>query len=78
VNRARQKERERLANLLRQLRTEAGMRQTDLAQKLDEPQSFVSKYESGEQRLDLLELRGICEALGISLIKLVERFERDK
>jgi transcriptional regulator with XRE-family HTH domain len=70
-------DRQRLAQLLRTVRTEAGLRQIDLAEKLDEPQSFVSKYESGEQRLDLLELKAICEALGIGLMDFVKRFEGD-
>ena len=69
-------ERERLSHLLRQLRVELNMRQVDMAGKLDEPQSYVSRYESAEQRLDLIELRSICKVLGISLTELVERFER--
>lgn len=60
--------------LLRQVRLEAGLRQTDVAEKLGKPQSFVSNYESGERRLDLLELLTICEALGIPLIEFVTRF----
>ncbi len=68
-------ERVRFAQLLRKLRTEKGLRQTDLAEKLGEPQSYVSKYESGEQRLDLLELKSLCEALGVTLIEFVKRFE---
>ncbi len=69
-------DRERLAELLRQLRVDVQLRQVDMAAKLDEPQSYVSRYESGEQRLDLIELRRICNILGISLTYLVERFER--
>lgn len=68
-------DRERLAQLLRTLRTEAGLRQIDLAEKLGEPQSYVSKYEAAEQRLDLMELKAICEALGVTLLDLVKRFE---
>jgi len=64
-----------LLELLRQVRTEAGLRQVDLAKKLRQPQSFVSKYESGERRLDLLELGQVCKACGISLVKFVERFD---
>ena len=64
-----------LQQVLRQLRMSAGLRQEDLAQLLDEPQSFVSKYESGERRLDLIELRCIASAIGISLPDLVQRFE---
>ena len=54
-----------LAALLRKLRTTAGLRQQDLAAKLNQPQSFVSKYESGERSLDLVELREICAAIGV-------------
>jgi len=65
-----------LRQALRSLRNEAGLRQVDLAAKLGQPQSFVSKYENGERRLDLVELRAICLALGTTLAKLISRFER--
>ena len=61
--------------LLRAARQEAGMRQVDLADRLRQPQSYVSKYESGERRLDLLELRQVCSALDISLEAFVHRLE---
>ncbi len=68
-------EQRRLQRLLRQIRLGAGLRQADLSELLRRPQSFVSKYESGERRLDLLELRQICKAVGISLADFVRRFE---
>jgi len=68
-------EQRRLQELLRRIRTEAGLRQEDLARQLKQSQSFVSKYESGERRLDLLELRQICVALGLSLEEFSRRFE---
>ena len=64
-----------LQNLLRDIRLEAGLNQVDLANRLGQPQSYVSRYETGERRLDLLELREICEALGVSLVGLVTRLE---
>lgn len=64
-----------LRSLLRQVRKEAGLRQRDLADQLEQPQSFVSKYETGERRLDLLEIREICVACGITLGDFAERFE---
>jgi transcriptional regulator with XRE-family HTH domain len=67
---------EKLQKLLRQVRTDAGFTQIELADKLRRPQSFVSKYESGERRLDLIELRQICETLKISLADFVKRFEK--
>lgn len=68
---------EKLAALLRSVRSESGLTQAQVAERLDLPQSFISKYESGERRLDLVELRQICKALGISLSDFVRRFERD-
>jgi transcriptional regulator with XRE-family HTH domain len=64
-----------LQQVLRQLRHAANLRQEDLAARLDEPQPFVAKYESGQRRLDLIELRQICQALGVTLLELVTRFE---
>jgi transcriptional regulator with XRE-family HTH domain len=72
---ANRKQQKALLSLLRQLRTEAGLRQVDMAKALGKPQAFVSYYESGVRRLDLLELRQICGVLGISLINLVRKFE---
>lgn len=63
-----------LATLLRQVRLEADLTQSQLAEKIGQTQSYVSKYESGEQRLDLIELEAVCEAVGISLTDFVERY----
>lgn len=68
-------EQEKLQALLRQIRTDAQLTQVALAKRLGRPQSFVSKYESGERRLDLVELRQVCAALGTTLGKLTARFE---
>jgi transcriptional regulator with XRE-family HTH domain len=65
-----------LLTLLREVRVEAGLRQTDVAARLGKPQSFVSNYESGERRLDLLELHALCEVLGIGVVDFVKRFQR--
>ena len=62
-------------NLLRQVREEAKLRQEDVAELLDKPQSFVSKYESGERRLDVLELREICIALRMPLADFIKQLE---
>ena len=68
--------RKALLALLRQARLDAGLRQTDVAARLGKPQSFVSNYESGERRLDLLELQTLCEALGVGLVDFVKRFHQ--
>ncbi|QDT93567.1 helix-turn-helix domain-containing protein [Gimesia algae] len=60
-----------LLDLLRKTREEADLRQDDVAERLGRPQSFVSKYESGERRLDILELYDVCEVLGITLSNFI-------
>jgi transcriptional regulator with XRE-family HTH domain len=70
-----QKDRNKLYNLLKQLRVEASLRQVDLAEKLYKPQSYISKYESGEKNLDVLELKEICKALNIELSVFVDMLE---
>ena len=69
-------EQKALTSLLKRLREEAGLTQTEMADRLGNRQSFVSKYESGERRLDLIEVRQICAALGISLSLFIKKFER--
>ncbi|HPY76550.1 MAG TPA: helix-turn-helix transcriptional regulator [Anaerohalosphaeraceae bacterium] len=69
------KDQEQLQNLLRELRKQKGYKQKDLAALLKTPQSFVSKYEVGERRLDILEIRRICLVLGISLSNFVKELE---
>jgi transcriptional regulator with XRE-family HTH domain len=46
----------RFLNSLRQARKDAGLMQAEVARKLRKPQSFVSKCESGERRVDIVEL----------------------
>lgn len=65
-----------LQNLLKRFRIDANLKQSELAEILDQSQSFVSKYESGERRLDLLELWQICQALDITLTEFVAEFEQ--
>ena len=66
---------EKLQMLLRQIRREANLSQAEVAQRLGLLQSFVSKYELGERRLDVLEIRQICKAVGISLEDFVRKLE---
>lgn len=64
----------RLAALLRQIRLEANLTQSQLAEAINQTQSYVSKYETGEQRLDLIELEAVCDAVGIELTVFVGRY----
>jgi len=49
---------------LRALRENAGLTQRDLAKRLDVPHSWVAKVESGERRIDLVELCFLLRACG--------------
>jgi transcriptional regulator with XRE-family HTH domain len=62
--------------LLVEARKTAGLTQADLAKRLRRPQSFVSKYERGERRLDVVEFLEVTDAIGIAPAKLIERIGR--
>jgi transcriptional regulator with XRE-family HTH domain len=68
-------QREKLRALLKRIRQDKGIRQIELAEKLGVPQSFVSKYESGDRQLDILELRQVCKAVGISMQDFIRKLE---
>lgn len=60
---------------LRKARKSAKLSQTELAVKLGETQSFVSKCERGERRLDIIELRWWLSAMGLSVSKFATNLE---
>ena len=61
----------RLTEMLVRARQDAGLSQVDLARRLGRPQSYVSKYESGERRLDVVEFLEATEAMGCPAIDLI-------
>lgn len=61
--------------LLREKRREVGISQAQLGDRLGQTQSWVSKCERGERRLDLLEARAFCAALGVGWLGFVEQLE---
>jgi hypothetical protein len=67
----------KLLVLLRGVRVNSGLTQSELASRLTQDQTFVSKYESGERRLDILELREVCQAIGIDFVTFVRRLDRE-
>jgi transcriptional regulator with XRE-family HTH domain len=56
---------------LRAIRRGAGVSQSALARRLARPQSYVSKVETAERRLDVLELIDLCGALGVRLVDVL-------
>ncbi|MFH1921310.1 MAG: helix-turn-helix transcriptional regulator [Planctomycetota bacterium] len=65
-----------LLRLLRETRRAANVTQTQLAKRLGQSQSFISKCERGERRLDVIQLRTICHLLGTTLSEFVRELER--
>lgn len=63
---------------LRLARRARGLTQGDVAEMLSVPQSFVSKYETGERRLDVVELLDICFVLGIEIQDVLPGKGREK
>lgn len=56
------------------VRKAAGVTQVELAERLGKPQSFVSKVERGERRLDVIEFCQVAEALGHNPARLLQEF----
>ncbi len=62
--------------LLRDLRLQKGVTQAQLSTALGMAQSFVSKYEMGERRLDFIEVDRICGELGIGLEEFAKTYAK--
>jgi ribosome-binding protein aMBF1 (putative translation factor) len=62
---------------LRRSREDSGRTQTDVAAFLKRDQSVVSKCERGERRIDVIELRDYCRAIGIELRTFVDILEKE-
>jgi transcriptional regulator with XRE-family HTH domain len=71
------KQQKKLLVLLRGVRVEAGLTQSELASRLGTDQTFISKYESGERRLDILELREVCQVSGLDFVEFIRRLDKD-
>ncbi len=66
-----------LAETLRGTRLKAKVTQVELAKRLGLTQSFVSKCDRGTVRLDIVQVRRICLALGGTLPAFARTFERN-
>ena len=61
--------------LLKAARKKSGVTQVDLAERLGQTQSFVSKVERGDRRLDIVQLRSILLEFGVTLQEFVRQLE---
>jgi len=59
--------------LLREARQKAGLTQVEAAKQLDRPQSFVSKCEAGERRVDVVEWLKFCRIYKADPQKMIRK-----
>ena len=64
-----------LITMLREQREAASLTQAEVAERLGVSQSFVSKWERGDRRIDVVQLREWCQITGDTLPKFVSRLE---
>lgn len=63
----------RLCSIFREARRKRGLTQIEFSRRLGKPFNFVSKYENGERRLDVLEFNSIARALGIDAARTLRK-----
>lgn len=61
-----------LGRILAETRERAGIKQADLAARLDMPASYLSKIENGTRRLDVIELIQIADAMNVDPGEIVQ------
>ena len=66
---------DKLRNALIEARHQQGLTQVEVANRLGKPQSFVSKYESGERRLDVIEFVQVCKTLNVQPANILQELE---
>ena len=63
--------------MLTDIRQEKGLLQSEVAEKLGKNQSFVSKYERGERRLDLPDFLDVAELLEVNPLDCIEKYRTE-
>lgn len=63
--------------LVRKARERSGLTQREIAQRLGRPQSYLSKVETCERRIDFIELMQLCRVIGVTLADVVPAEFRD-
>ena len=62
-------------SLLVAAREKSGLTQVQIAERVGRPQSFISKYERGERRLDFTEFIELADVLGIEVMDFVNSYK---
>ena len=65
----------KLRNMLIDARKTRGLTQVEIAKRLSRPQSFASKYELGEKRLDVVQFLEVTRALGLDPKKVIDQLD---
>jgi transcriptional regulator with XRE-family HTH domain len=68
--------RKQLRQRLKEARLAAGLRQVDVADALGRPQSYVAKIESGERKVDFVEVLDLCAVIGLDPTVLAQELRR--
>lgn len=68
---------EHFQGALTEARQKNNLTQQEVASRIGKPQSYISKYESGERRLDVVEFLDVCKALGVKPISILRGLETD-
>lgn len=61
--------------MLVEARVASGLTQMQIAERLSKPQSYISKYERGERRLDFPEFIELADILGIDVVAFVKDYQ---
>ena len=64
-----------LLKMLKDARLDRGLRQLDVALALGRPQSYVAKVESGERKVDCIDVIDFCIVVNLDPVKLVKRLK---
>jgi transcriptional regulator with XRE-family HTH domain len=59
---------------LRQARKAARLTQTEVAKRLGKTQGYVNKLETGERRMDVVQLRDFCAAIGVDFVEFMQHY----
>lgn len=57
-------EHQKLREVLRRERLAAGLRQSDIAKETNRSQAYISKFEKGDLRLDVIDFVRVCQSIG--------------